>query len=106
MNKYNIKDFFKGWFIGNFSPSLFKTENFEVAVKYYNKGDGESGHYHKIATEWTMVIKGSVQMGDSIYTEGDIIEIPPYKNTDFEALEETATVVIKIPSVKDDKYTN
>jgi len=104
MKKFNIKDFFKGWFIGDFEPTLFQTKDFEVAVKYYQKGDGESGHYHKIATEYTMIVTGSVRMSGEIYNAGDIIEIKPGEITDFEALEESSTVVVKIPCVKGDKY--
>ena len=46
-----LSDMKGGWFIGNFEPSLFKTNNCEVAIKHYKKGDYESAHYHKIATE-------------------------------------------------------
>ena len=35
MEKYKVEDFFKGWFIGDFSPSLFKNTHFEVAVKFF-----------------------------------------------------------------------
>ena len=31
MNKYNLKDFFKGWFIGNFEPTLDNTDDFELS---------------------------------------------------------------------------
>ena len=48
----------KGWFIGNFEPTLFNTDLFEVAVKRYNKGDSEERHTHKIATEFTMILDG------------------------------------------------
>ena len=29
LDKYNLDDMFKGWFIGNFNPSLFKTNEVE-----------------------------------------------------------------------------
>ena len=47
----DIADFTKGWFIGDFEPSLFKTTDFEIAIKSYQKGDTEKEHYHAIATE-------------------------------------------------------
>ena len=40
----------KGWFVGDFNPTLIKTQSAEVAVKHYKKGDSEECHYHKIAT--------------------------------------------------------
>ena len=104
MKKYNLKDFEKGWFIGNFSPTLLNTEEFEVAIKYYKKGDYEEIHYHKKAVEYTIIVKGKVKMFDTIFKKGDIIEVNPYDKTSFTALSNTITVVIKTPSVKNDNF--
>ena len=94
-----------GWFIGNFDPSLFKTNDCEVAVKTYNKGDYEASHYHKIATEYTVVITGSVKMNGVTYAAGDIIVMESGESTDFEALEDdTTNGVVKIPGANNDKY--
>jgi hypothetical protein len=49
--KSNLKEMKLGWFVGNFEPSLYKTNDVEVAVKNYKKGDSEERHFHKIATE-------------------------------------------------------
>jgi len=32
-------DFIRGWFIGNFEPTCFKTSHFEVAILYHAKDD-------------------------------------------------------------------
>jgi quercetin dioxygenase-like cupin family protein len=94
-----------GWFIGNFEPSLMKTNDCEVAVKRYKKGDYEGSHYHKIATEYTVIISGRVKMNGIEYQAGDIIVMEPNESTDFEALEDgTINVVVKIPGANDDKY--
>ncbi|SFS83253.1 hypothetical protein SAMN02910357_02101 [Succinivibrio dextrinosolvens] len=94
----------KGWFIGNFDPSLCKTKDCEVAVKYYKKGDFEQSHFHKIATEYTVVLKGRVRMFDQEFSEGAIIIVEPGESTAFESLDDSINVVVKIPSVKNDKY--
>jgi quercetin dioxygenase-like cupin family protein len=104
MNVYKLEDMKSGWFIGNFEPSIYKTNNCEVAVKNYKKGDREGKHYHKIATEYTLVVKGKVKMFDNVYVEGDIVVVEPGDITDFEALEDTANVVVKIPGANNDKY--
>lgn len=93
-----------GWFVGNFEPSLYKTNDVEVAVKRYNAGDYEDWHYHKIATEITTIISGRVEMNGEIYKEGDIIVIEPGQGTDFRAVVETVNVVVKIPGANNDKY--
>jgi len=93
-----------GWFVGNFEPTLLKTTDVEVAVKSYKKGDCEEKHYHKIATEITVIVSGRVKMNNTIYEAGDIIVIEPNESTDFEALEDTVCSVVKYPGVNDDKY--
>ena len=101
----NLDKMKRGWFIGNFEPSLLKTNNFEIAVKHYNKGDYESSHYHKISTEYTVIISGKVQMNGVYYKQGDIVIIEPGESTDFLCLEDNTTnVVVKVPCVNNDKY--
>ncbi len=104
MKTAKLKDYTKGWFIGNFEPTLYKTNEVEVAVKKYVKGDYESKHFHKIATEITLVVKGQVKMFGNIYSEGDIVICEPGDATDFEALTDAENVVVKIPGANNDKY--
>ena len=104
MNKYNLKNFTKWWFIGDFEPSLFKTDLFEVAIKEYNKWDKEESHHHKIATEYTIFNSWKYRMKNNYYETWDIVEILPWESTDFECLENWTTTVVKIPCVKWDKY--
>lgn len=104
MNKFRLEDMVRGWFVGNFEPSIFKTNAVEVGIKTYQKGDYEERHYHKIAIEITAIIKGKVKMNDKIYQAGDILVIEPFEDTDFEALEDTQNVVVKIPGAVNDKY--
>ena len=101
----SLQNMIKGWFIGNFEPSLLKTNACEVAVKEYKKGDYEGKHYHKIATEFTVILSGRVKMNGIEYKEGDIIVMEPNEATDFECLEDgTKNVVVKIPGANNDKY--
>ena len=99
-----LDDMVKGWFVGNFNPTLLKTNDVEVAVKEYKKGDKEEKHYHKIATEITIIVSGRVKMNGIEYSKGDIIVIEPNEVTDFEALEDTVNTVVKFPGVNNDKY--
>ncbi len=105
MKTAKLEDMIKGWFVGNFEPTLLKTNDVEVAVKSYNKGDFEEKHYHKIATEITVITQGRVKMNGIEYKSGDIIVMEPYEATDFESLEDnTQNVVVKIPGANNDKY--
>lgn len=104
MRHTNLKDYFKGWFIGNFEPSLLKSDDFEVGIKRYKKGDVEEKHHHKISTEYTIILNGVVTMNGIEYNDGDIIVIPPNESVIFKVLSDVTTVVVKTPSSKNDKY--
>ena len=104
MNKAKLDDMIGGWFIGNFEPSLLKTNDVEVAVKNYKSGDAEDEHYHKVATEYTVILKGKVKMMGVEYSEGEILTIFPNESTDFLALTDVTTVVVKVPGASNDKY--
>ena len=94
----------KGWFVGPFVPTAFHTDQFECAVKRYQAGDREASHVHKVATEFTVVVEGEVRMNGVTYGRDAIVSIPPGVATDFEALTDTITVVVKVPAIAGDKY--
>lgn len=104
MKTAKLNDMTKGWFVGNFEPTLYKTNDVEVAVKQYRANAYENKHYHKIATEITVVTKGIVRMNGIEYTEGDIIIMEPNEATDFYAVTDAENVVVKLPGANNDKY--
>jgi len=104
MKTAKLNDMIKGWFVGNFEPTLYRTNDAEVAVKYYKAGDAESAHYHKIATEITVIVSGQVRMNGVCYETGDIIVMEPGDITDFEALTDAVNAVVKLPGANNDKY--
>jgi anti-sigma factor ChrR (cupin superfamily) len=108
MNKkaeiFLLTDMIKGWFVGNFEPTVFRTNDVEVGVKNYQPGEYEKSHHHRIATEITVIQKGIVEMNGVQYGDGSIIKLDPYVSTDFRAVTDVTTIVVKIPGASDDKY--
>jgi uncharacterized cupin superfamily protein len=104
MKHHKLNEMIKGWFIGHFTPTAFTTDQFEVGVKIYKAGETESAHLHKIATELTVIVSGKVEMFGKTWEANDIITIEPGEATAFKALEDTVTVVVKMPSVPNDKF--
>lgn len=94
----------KGWFVGDFAPAALRSSACEVAIKHYAAGDAESTHVHRIATEITAIVSGRVRMCGGEWTAGDILTIEPGEATDFLALTDAVTVVVKLPSVPEDKH--
>ena len=56
MKKFKIDEFHRGWFIGNFDPSVLKTDQFEVGLLTHTKGEHWPKHYHAIGTEYNVLI--------------------------------------------------
>ena len=100
----NIKDFTRGWFIGNFDPSIIKTQDFEVGIMIHKKNDHWPTHFHKIITEYNIVLEGKIQFNDRTYEKGDIFIVPPYTVALCNFLEDCSILVIKTPSVPSDKH--
>lgn len=101
----HIDDMKGGWLIGDFEPSLLKTSQFEVAYKFFDKGEVHEAHIHKIATEFNYLTKGKLIIRGRTLEAGDIFVIEPGEVADPVFLENCEIMVVKTPSVKDDKYT-
>ena len=104
MTIQKLSDMTRGWFIGNFDPSVIKTEQFEVGSSVHPKGQKWDVHYHKVATEITYLISGRMRIQDKEIVAGDLFVIPPYEIADPEFLEDCHVLIVKIPSVIGDKY--
>ena len=105
MQEFKLDDFFKGWIIGNFSPSLHPNPHVEVGVKFFKLGEVEKAHKQLLSTEITVVIDGTIRLGTKIFQRGDIILIPPQEVLDFESLTDSSLVCLKFPSIPDDKVS-
>ena len=104
MKLYNIDDFKGGWFIGDFEPTLLRTKDFEISVRYYKKGDEEEKHVHKVADEYTVVITGIVEMNGVEYKPKDVVLIEKGEVVKFRVLTDAITIALKVPSIIGDKY--
>lgn len=104
MNEANLSQMVGGWFIGDFSPSVVRTNQFEAGIKRYKAGERESEHMHRIAAEITVVVSGRIRMAGREWEEGSIIHLLPGTPSSFEALTDATLTVVKFPSVVGDKY--
>ena len=104
LGKTNIKDFTRGWFIGDFEPSLLKTKGFEVMARHDVKGNRYPRHFHKEATEYVLHIGGVHKVDGNIYKDGEMLVIKPYRSVDYECLENGTTLCVKVPSRPKDKF--
>ena|SRR5688572_27310807 len=99
-----LADMTGGWLVGYFEPTCFKTTACEVACKHYAAGAREAAHMHRVATEITLIASGHVVMNGRSFGAGDIVILEPGEPADFCATEPTVAVVVKLPSVPNDKH--
>lgn len=100
----NIKDYHRGWFIGNFEPSVIKTDQFEVAVLTHKKDEVWPQHYHKIATEYNVLLEGKMKICGKEINAGDIFVLNPFEVANPIFIEDCKVLCVKIPSIIGDKY--
>jgi len=104
MKVERLDSMLRGWFIGDFEPSVLRTGQFEVAVQRFRAGDHEQKHVHKVATEVTVIVSGQAKMNGRELDAGDIVVLAPGEPADFRAVTDVTTAVVKVPGAKNDKY--
>lgn len=100
----NLKEFTRGWIVGDFEPSIIRSKNFEFMVRNYAAGESEQKHVHKIAHEITVITSGKFRMNEQDLIQGDVVHLAPGDPADFLCIEAGATAVVKTPSIIGDKY--
>lgn len=93
-----------GWFIGNFEPTVFKTNDFEVSYKLHHKGEEWPKHHHKISEEINFLIRGKMLINNVLIENGKIFVIERNESVKPVFLEDCELIVVKVPSSKNDKY--
>lgn len=103
MKTYNIKNYKNGWFIGDFFPSIFKNQFFEVGHHIHKKNEQTFPHYHSYTTELNYIIKGKLNVSGNILNEGDIWIYESNEISDVKFLEDSEIIIIRWPSIPKDK---
>lgn len=94
----------RGWMIGDFEPSILKTSLFEVAYLSHKKDEVWPNHFHSIATEYNLLVRGSMTVCNKKINQGEIFIIEPKEKAAPIFHEDCEIVCIKVPSLPKDKY--
>lgn len=97
------KSFKGGWFIGNFEPTIYKTDQFEVCYKVHEKDEVWDVHFHK-GIEINYLMHGEMIIQGKKLNAGDVFVLDPYEISDAKFLKRCEIIVVKIPSDPSDKY--
>lgn len=94
----------RGWLIGDFEPSIFRTKNFEVGYLTHYKGEEWPAHVHNETNEYNILIRGKMKINNEYIQERDIFVIPKGMLTKATFIEDCEILCIKLPSLPHDKY--
>lgn len=101
MKILKLKDMKSGWFVGNFEPTAYKTDKFEVNYRIHKAGEEWDTHYHTDVTEINLLIKGKMRMQNTVINSGDIFIVKPFEISDPEFIEDCEVICVKTPSLND-----
>jgi len=104
MKKAKLNDFIRGWFVGNFEPSLLKAD-FEVGVAKHTAGEYHQDHFHKKSLEINVVIEGEMLINGEKFGPGDIFVLYPYEVSQAKFLTDVTVVIVRDKSDTSDKYS-
>ena len=105
MNLHRLEDMIGGWFVGNFSPTAYTTNDVEVSYKLHPKGEIWDTHYHEKVTEVNLLVRGEMILQGKKLIAGDIFTLNPYEIADPEFLEDCEIVCVKLPGITNDKIS-
>lgn len=100
----NLNDMTRGWFIGDFEPTMLKTRDFEVGVLIHKKDEKWPAHYHKESTEINVLLSGKMIVQGKTIHPNEIFVFDPYEVSDPIFLEDCKVLCVKTPSIPSDKY--
>jgi hypothetical protein len=104
VKRFALAQMVGGWFVGDFEPTAFRTPAAEVCYKRHRAGEAWPSHYHAVATEVNLLVRGEMRLGDTVLQAGDIFTLSPNEIAAPTFVTDCELVVVKVPSVEGDKY--
>jgi len=104
MQTHSVDDLVGGWFVGDFTPTAYKTNACEVSYKTHTAGEVWPTHYHKIGDEVNYLIEGRMEINGQ-QLQGPVIFVIPKGETAAPVFHtDVKLVVVKVPGAPNDKY--
>ena len=101
----NLGKFVRGWFVGNFHPTLLRTSDFEVGINIHKKTvDSYDFHYHEEVEEFNILIWGNMILNNVNITQGQYFNVKPRQITCSIYTEDTMILCVKSISSPKDKF--
>lgn len=104
MKRRKLDEFHRGWFIGDFEPSLLRTKDFEIGILDHKKDEIWPSHIHYKADEYNVLIAGVMLINGKFVFPGEMFVIEKGEIATPVFVTDCKLVVVKVPSVIGDKF--
>lgn len=98
-----LSDFKRGWLIGDFTPSLIRTKDFEIGILTHKTGEKWPYHIHQFQDEFNYLITGHMSVNDLEYFSGDNFLLERCHLAVPLFFSDCKLICIKFPSIPADK---
>jgi hypothetical protein len=97
---------FSGWYVGMFKPHLILSKELEVGIKSISADTSPDYHYHKVKTEYTILLSGLIRLEstNSYVKPGAVIILYPYEKNDQYFVYDSLILILNTPSIQGDKF--
>lgn len=103
MKVYDPASMVRGYFIGDFEPTAYRTKAFEVSLMVHKQGEFWDAHYHTQSDEINYLMEGEMMINDQYLKAPTIFVIEKGEVADPRFLTDCKLIVVKTPSVPGDK---
>jgi len=100
----DIRNYTRGWLIGDFEPNIKRVSEYEIGLLTHKKNEQWGFHYHRVAIEINVLVSGKMIINNQPIYAGDIFVFEPNVIACPIFSEECKIICIKIPSRPSDKY--
>jgi dTDP-glucose pyrophosphorylase len=101
---YNLNEFIRGWFIGDFDKCIKRVKEYEIGLLKHARDEKWRFHYHKVSTEFNFLLTGKMLLNGVLMEENTLFILKPNQIACPIFLTDCEILCIKIPSVPGDKY--
>lgn len=103
MKIYDPSQMVRGYFIGDFEPTAYRTSAFEVSLMIHKQGEAWDAHYHTTSDEINYLMEGRMTINGELLEAPVIFVIQRGEVADPQFLTDCRLIVVKTPSAPGDK---
>lgn len=103
MEILDVNNIVRGWFVGNFDNTLYKTDACEVAYKYHFSGEDWPAHFHEHSDEINYLVTGQMEINGQKMEAPCVFIIRKGEVAKPRFITAVTLIVVRVPGIPHDK---